>query len=295
MSKTIGRIGVCCVGVLAVLAMSASAAFAAGAPKELSADYVLSTSSPQINWVTLTGKANPNGAATTVKFEYRVAASGEFVAEKSTSPQSIGSGTTAVSVEQTPVGLIPNTYYEWRLSATNSYGTIYSATQKAHFLEWWLVGAGPVAAEVTSLGHLSIDWTSGPAEVTCDEVGSGSINHEKGTGDYYESAFSGCLLTSNGKTLCSVTVKNERLDAGFNTSTGKLNVQIPEGCFTYREMELSLPAFKAETSSGPEATKSVTMSASTHNAPAEPLAVTLTSNWKLAGKYVGYKFGILHG
>lgn len=68
---------------------------------------------------TLTGLVNPNGAATTWEFEYGTAST----YGSSTTAQSAGVGVTDTPVSATLTGLSPDTYYYFRLDATNSAGT----------------------------------------------------------------------------------------------------------------------------------------------------------------------------
>jgi streptogramin lyase len=80
---------------------------------------------------TFKGTVNPNGVATTYRFDYVDAAhwAVSHFASASTQQipvpdQSIGSGTSPVAVSQTPTNLQPNTLYHVRLRATNAEGTI---------------------------------------------------------------------------------------------------------------------------------------------------------------------------
>jgi len=73
------------------------------------------------NAATLNATVNPNGAETTVYFEWGTDTS----YGNSTSPQSIGSGTGDVSVSANINRLSTNTTYHYRVVATNAYGTTY--------------------------------------------------------------------------------------------------------------------------------------------------------------------------
>ena len=74
---------------------------------------------------TLNGSVNPNGGATTVSFQYgRTSSYGS-----TTSAQSAGSGTTAVSVTGSATGLRAGRTYHFRVVATNSVGTTNGADQ----------------------------------------------------------------------------------------------------------------------------------------------------------------------
>jgi streptogramin lyase len=78
---------------------------------------------------TFKGTVNPNGAATTYRFDYVDAAHWALshfgVAQHIPVPdQGIGSGTSPVAVSQTATGLQPHTLYHVRLKATNAEGII---------------------------------------------------------------------------------------------------------------------------------------------------------------------------
>jgi phosphodiesterase/alkaline phosphatase D-like protein len=68
----------------------------------------------------LNGRVNPGGAATDAKFEW-----GETTGYgSSTSVQSLGAGTSTLSINETLTGLTPNKTYYYRVTATNSNGTV---------------------------------------------------------------------------------------------------------------------------------------------------------------------------
>jgi hypothetical protein len=70
---------------------------------------------------TLRGTVNPNTSTTTAWFEWGT--SNTLASYSSTSSQSVGSGTSAVSVTANLTGLNPNTTYYYRVAAQNSTGT----------------------------------------------------------------------------------------------------------------------------------------------------------------------------
>ena len=73
---------------------------------------------------TLNGTVNPNGASTTVTFEYGTTTSyGNAV----TASQSPLSGSSAQSVSANVSGLTPGSAYHFRVKATNSAGTSYGS------------------------------------------------------------------------------------------------------------------------------------------------------------------------
>ncbi|OGL46733.1 MAG: hypothetical protein A2W05_02180 [Candidatus Schekmanbacteria bacterium RBG_16_38_10] len=71
------------------------------------------------NSATLNATVNPNGSATTVYFQWGTSASYGYT----TSAQSIGSGTSNVSVTANITGLAPATTYHYRIVASNANGT----------------------------------------------------------------------------------------------------------------------------------------------------------------------------
>jgi phosphodiesterase/alkaline phosphatase D-like protein len=73
------------------------------------------------NSATLNGNINPNGLATTVFFEWGTSAT--LTGASKTPDQSIGAGTTSISVNASLTGLIASTTYYFRVVATNSAGT----------------------------------------------------------------------------------------------------------------------------------------------------------------------------
>ncbi|MES2569763.1 MAG: LamG-like jellyroll fold domain-containing protein [Verrucomicrobiota bacterium] len=74
---------------------------------------------------TLKGSANPNGATTQVFFQSGLTTS----YGSSTSPQTIGSGSDAVSFSALLGSLAPRTLYHYRAVAVNSAGTVYGEDQ----------------------------------------------------------------------------------------------------------------------------------------------------------------------
>lgn len=74
---------------------------------------------------TLNGSVNPEGAATSYKFDYGTTSA----YGSSTTAGDAGSGTAAVSESANLTGLSPGTTYHYRIEATNSAGTAYGSDQ----------------------------------------------------------------------------------------------------------------------------------------------------------------------
>lgn len=76
------------------------------------------------NSALLNGTVNPNGTSTNGWFEY---GTNPNSLSYSANNQSVGNGTSAVSIYATLSGLSPNTTYYYRAGAQSSYGTVYGA------------------------------------------------------------------------------------------------------------------------------------------------------------------------
>jgi RHS repeat-associated protein len=74
---------------------------------------------------TLKGSVNPNANATTYQFEYGLTTS--YGAKIPLSPESAGSGTTAVAVSKAISGLTEGATYHYRVVASNAAGTVNGA------------------------------------------------------------------------------------------------------------------------------------------------------------------------
>jgi phosphodiesterase/alkaline phosphatase D-like protein len=93
----------------------------ASAPTVVTDALVAPTNSTAV----VTGKVTPNGAPTTYWYEYGQSAT----LGNKTSPQTIGSGFSAIPSPGYITGLSTNTTYYFRLSANNSFGTVNGAIQ----------------------------------------------------------------------------------------------------------------------------------------------------------------------
>ncbi len=77
---------------------------------------------------TFNGTANPNGAETPVWFEWGTVHGNDYA--NRTEPQSIGDGTTNVTVTTTLAGLTPGILYHYRLVASNSTWVVRGEEQR---------------------------------------------------------------------------------------------------------------------------------------------------------------------
>jgi hypothetical protein len=91
----------------------------------------------------LSGTVNPNGSDTSYAFDYGTTAS----FGSTTTSQSIGAGTSAVSVSTTITDLKPDTTYEFALVATNARGTSSGGRQTFQTAESSCVAQAEVVSE----------------------------------------------------------------------------------------------------------------------------------------------------
>jgi len=161
-------------------------AYNSGPTEALGNDVVFTTSSPVqqspptvtiqaassvgSSCATLNGSVNPNGAATTYYFVY---GSGGTVSQTATF--SVGSGSSAASVQATVCGLTPNTLYGCFLYAANSGGSASSGTDG-----FTTTAASQAPPTVTTLAASSLTPTS--ATLNGDVNGNG----DSSTSAYFE-------------------------------------------------------------------------------------------------------------
>jgi RHS repeat-associated protein len=112
----------------------------------------------------VTGSANPNGWATTYQFEYGTTTS--YGTKVPISPESIGSGTSAVSLSKTISGLKKGTTYHYRVVASNAAGTVPGSDKS-------LTTANPPDTTITSPQPSYLAGAS-PAPIKFESSQSGS-------------------------------------------------------------------------------------------------------------------------
>jgi subtilisin family serine protease len=76
---------------------------------------------------TLNASVDPEGLATSYQFEYGTTTA--YGSKAPASPKATGSGSVAVAVSESIAGLVPNTTYHYRITATNAEGTSYGQNQ----------------------------------------------------------------------------------------------------------------------------------------------------------------------
>ena len=144
-------------------------------------DYVTSVSSDA---TTLHAQVNPEGLDTTYQFQYGTTTGyGQSTPES----QSIGSGTSAVTVSGLLTGLQPDTPYHYRVAATNSAGTSYGpdGTFTTQSTGAFSVPDGRAYEMVTPVekngGEVSFDLTGGVSAVYAGIPAASSTDGSKVT------------------------------------------------------------------------------------------------------------------
>jgi RHS repeat-associated protein len=180
--------------VLAVLA--APAAHATKAPTATTG----AASKVTIPAVTLNATVNPNGSATTYKFEY--GPSEAYGSSIPVSPKSIGSGSTAVAASQTIGEIEAETVYHFRIVATNAFGTSYGKDETFAYLGDWTLESppSPKAATVNYLSDVSCPSTS-----LCLAVGHSSANEGQSIGEVWSGGKWSLIATGKGRNPIDVS------------------------------------------------------------------------------------------
>jgi RHS repeat-associated protein len=112
---------------------------------------------------TLKGSVNPNGNATTYQFEYGPTTS--YGTKVPLSPESVGSGTTAVAVGKVITGLAEGSEYHYRVVASNAAGTAKGADKT-------LKTTHPPQTTITSTTPNYTDHKEKPIEFESSQAGS---------------------------------------------------------------------------------------------------------------------------
>ena len=117
---------------------------------------------------TLNGTVNPSGSETTYHFEYGLTTA----YGSTTTSASAGSGFTAVPVSAALTGLVPGTLYHFRLTATNSGGTVNGADGS-----FTADRPGPIPPIVVTGAASNIGDTTATLNGTVNPAGSETTYH----------------------------------------------------------------------------------------------------------------------
>jgi streptogramin lyase/phosphodiesterase/alkaline phosphatase D-like protein len=249
---------------------------------------------------TMNGTVNPLGLGSTYRFEY-----GPTTSYGSSAPlngASAGAGTTAIKESATLTELKPATTYHYRISATSNGGTSYGkdktfTTMPVLNSHWRIQGSTPTELGVLepyeSTGKFTVETKvlGIQIRVDCTESGSGTLGLQETMN------LSACETKLDGKTSssCPTTATPIKLDSNFlvegtNVTSLKMGEKCPPGEIIPVRAG---PGFTMKT--GTEAVEfAANLSEDTwvlNNTPEHAAHVTITSTWKLTGKYKGAKFG----
>jgi len=275
------RLGLSLLAAFCLAAVFSSSAMAAGKPTEVKSGFNFAIT--KVNKIGMSGWANPNGASTTVTFEYKKPTESTY---KVLATQAIGSGTTQVKVTANGVAP-PGTEYDIRISATNSFGTTTGSS--GFFYSDWDIVLGTKPFTIGSEGTWTLAWKQVGTEykIQCDENSSGTLGNAEALGDSFHVSTSGCGYYANNVKQCSLSPISYTLNNVFETAP--LYVTL---CGAEFESKITLPG-AMEVGMPLESytvSKAVTL---TDNGSFNGSAATLTQNstWFATGANVGKKFG----
>lgn len=272
--------------LLGMLTLNGASAMAAGAPIVTTepASSVLPYSA------NLNGTVSQNGATTTYQFEY-----GTTTGYGSSTTVQTAPAPEPSSVSVPVAGLLPETAYHYRISATNSYGTTLGKDATFTTLGWSVeeqhlkeLGGTP---KFISGGSMVINTTlSGDQQVSigCSETGSGTV------GGKMTLSLSSCTVSVNGEGgLCTLKPFAFSVNEAFvkeSKTEGKLLFSgakciIPEEVNLHSGGFAVAPAFE-------NVELPVTLKGVGFKFGAQSAEVSIASKWHLVETYVGQRFGL---
>lgn len=274
------------VSILGMLCLYSASASAAGVPTQVEASWRKSG----IAHFEFVGKANPNGAATTLNLEYRKKGTAE--AFTTVLSKSIGSGTTQQTVSTVVGGLKPMVWYETRVTATNSFG---SKTATDFWETRWRVAGVPAGTAVpysTSGGNFRLEYTASGSvktKVECNEASTGTLNSTEGASDQFKLGLSSCVTYENGVEVCKPTAPwGITLNGTFTSELSYINWNVCPNSETVMPLSFTSP-FIVTMAELQKVEQPVTMTANASYG-FWPATITINSTWRLAGEYSGKKF-----
>jgi hypothetical protein len=194
---------------------------------------------------TLNATVNPNGVqVSSCTFEY-----GTTTAYGSSAPcmPSPGAGESAVAVSASVTGLMVNTTYHFRISATNTSGTsngsdrMFTTPLKGKAGHWYKNAAlAKEGVRVPTIGWGTLTLTSSEGAVTCHTLTAGYVENPVGGGPgvsaiqsfaTYECAEAGCPMETRLEAF-KEPWSAELLQEEGTTRNEMTNVEVVAGCWT---------------------------------------------------------------
>lgn len=246
--------------------------------------------------VSLMGKVNPEGIATSYQFEYGATTS--FGSVVPASPKAIGSGSSPVAVSEHLDGLKAGQTYYYRVTATSEKGTTHGGTR--HFTTLAAAGKGAQVriggktfaelgikeAPVALQGSFKIVFSPSTwPYYTCSENGTGTL---VSSGVSSESVTLTCSIIGAGEG-CKVEPIEFKVNGSFE-SVGLLTTIITRTCPAFfEEFELASP--KGSFEFGSEAVGINVNSSATTWFGSHEVTLTGDSHWSLLGEKSGKAIG----
>ncbi len=265
-------------GAVAALLLVSASASAAGKPVLYT---VGAAETPTFNEVTFGVNINPNGAPTTYFYEYGPTTS----YGTSTSTGELPEGTLSVNAPKTVRGFNPYSTTNFRVKATNKYGTTTSENLKAYTYHFASDHGVKFPEVYVSKGTFTIEVPGLNFTINCSEKGSGIIGNVGGIGDEYNMELYNCSAAAAPK--CKITVPGTvHLNANFGNTETLMFVQMDEETCSMFSMQLKLKeAFKTKLT--PEAVEVPMLLTGVSSFGLNEVKLTNTSGWKLAGPGAG--------
>jgi hypothetical protein len=157
-----------------------------------------SASATTTNTATLGATVNPNGADTSVFWEYGI--SNTLSTYSQTLPQDVGPGTSSVGPSANIAGLTPGTQYYFRVVASNAFGTINGLI--VPFSTASAALTGPTAHFTMASPGVSTVSDGGTLDVTAPSGGSVLVTITSTSVLGSASSFTNYLWTINGIPQC---------------------------------------------------------------------------------------------
>jgi hypothetical protein len=280
--SSLGRAGLFLTSLLCLLGVMSGSALASGPPTVGYSEYYPVT----LNTAETGGWVTPNGSATTAKVEISVAGGSYKIIKE----QSLGEGTTGVFVGASLNGTFPGTYYQARITASNAFGS-NSAISPQH-RERWKVSTGQVfpGASFADSGTLTFTWApnvGSTAKISCVESGYGTLGHENAAGDSYHAVGTSCAYYYNEVKQCA----SPNIELNFNAALALESTLHLQFCpKEENEWAWAFPvALNLPNLSKTPVERHLVLSTST--ALGKTVKMTLDTNWKLTGAFIGVGFG----
>jgi sugar lactone lactonase YvrE len=250
---------------------------------------------------TLNGTVNPLGADSGYRFEYGTTTS----YGTTTTGGEAGSGTAALSKSEVIEGLKPETTYHFRIVASSNGGTSYGkdktfTTPALPNPNWRIEGSSLTELEsgqpYESHGTFTVEGGKalGGTTVTikCTEAGSGTLGYQETMN------LSACKTELNGKESANCAGKSAtpiKLDKEFHSENSKLTViETSESCALGKNLSILSGSGLTMKAGGEAVEFPASLGEDTYilSATEEHKShATISSAWKLMGKYAGKKLG----